>query len=68
METLNWQDPNQINAAKSFFDKYVTVWIPRENHDTLIHMHQSIVDDPCLLDTKGILSSSPLKDYKQLLN
>ena len=31
-------------------------------------MYQSIEDDPCLLDTKDILSSNPLQDYEQLLN
>ena len=30
-------------------------------------MHQYIEDDPCLLDTKDILSSNPLHDYEQLL-
>ena len=34
MEKLNCQDLDQINAAKSFFDKYVTTWNPIENHDT----------------------------------
>ena len=68
METLNWQDLDQINTAKSFFDKYVTTWNPRDNHDARIHAIQSIEDDPCLLDTKDILSSNPLHDYEQLLN
>jgi hypothetical protein len=68
METLNWEDPNQIYDAKSFFDNYVTAWNPRENHDTHMAIHQSIQDDPCLLDTEEIFSSNPLEDYEQLLN
>ena len=68
METLYCKDPDQINTAKSFFDKYVTTWNPRDNHDAHIHAHQSIEDDPFLLDTKYILSSNPLHDYEQLLN
>jgi hypothetical protein len=68
MERLNWEDPNQIYDAKSFFDNYVTAWNPRENHDTHMAMHQSIEDDPCLLDTKEIFASNPLEDYEQLLN
>ena len=68
MGTLKWQDLDQVNVAKSFFDKYVTTWNPRENHDMHIHMHQSIENDPCLLDTKYIFSSNPLYDYEQLLN
>ena len=51
METLNWQELDQINATKSFFDTYVTTWNPRGNHDMQIHMHQSIEYDPYLLDT-----------------
>ena len=68
METLNWQDPDQINTAKSFFNKYVATWNPRYNHDAHIHAHQSIEDETFLLDTKDILSSNPLHDYEQLLN
>jgi hypothetical protein len=60
--------PNQIYAAKSFFDNYVTAWNPREHHDTHMAMHQSIEDDPCLLDTKEIFATNPLEDYEQLLN
>ena len=68
METLNWKYPNQINTIKSFFDKNVTTWNPRDNHDSHIHAHQSIEKNPFLLDTKYILSSNPLQDYEQLLN
>lgn len=31
-------------------------------------MHQSVEDDPCLLDTKEIFAANPLEDYEQLLN
>ena len=63
METLNWKDPDQINTTKSFFDKYVTAWNPRDNHDARIHAHQSIENDPFFLDKKDIVSSNPLHDY-----
>ena len=46
METLNWQDPDQINTANSFFNKYITTWNPRDNHDARTHAHQSIEGDP----------------------
>ena len=68
METLNWEDPNQIYDAKSLFDNYVTTQNPRENHDTHMDMHQSIEVDPCLLDTQEIFTSNPLEDYDKLLN
>ena len=68
METLNWQDPYQINTTKSFFVKYVTTWNPRDNHDSHIHAHQSIEKNPFLLDTKDILSSNPFHDYEKFLN
>ena len=68
MEILHWEDPDQIYAAKSFFDNYVTRWNSREHHDTHMAMHQSIEDDPCLLDTKEIFATNPLEDYEKLLN
>ena len=55
METLDRKDEDQVNKEKSFFDKYVTTWNPRENHEKNIHMYQSIEYDPCLLETKSIL-------------
>ena len=68
METLDWKDEDQVNKAKSFFDKYVAAWNPRENHETNNHMYQSIEYDPYFLDIKALLSSNPLQDYEQLLN
>ena len=67
MEKLNWKYPDQINTAKSFFDKYVTAWNPRDKHDARTHAHQYIEDDPFLLYTKDILSSNPLHEYEQIL-
>jgi len=68
METLKYEDSNQINDANNFFDNYITAWNPRANHDTHMAMHQSIEDGPFLLDTQEIFTSNPLEDYEQLLN
>jgi hypothetical protein len=58
IETLNWEDPNQINDENIFFDTYAMTWNPRENHDTHMEMHQSTEDDTCLLNTHEIFTSN----------
>jgi hypothetical protein len=51
MEYLDGEDPMKISYAKDFFEKYLIAWNPRKDHDTNVHMHHSIEDDPCLRNT-----------------
>jgi ATP-dependent DNA helicase PIF1 len=68
MDTLDWSNPSNVQAAKTFFDKYVTAWNPRDIHRRNIMVHRSLNDDPCLLNSEQILSSNAQDDYEHLLN
>ena len=65
---MDWEDPTQINNAKSFFDNCVTTWNPRRDHGTHMAIHQSVENGPCLLDIEEIFKANPLQDYDKLLN
>jgi hypothetical protein len=32
MERLDWSNPSDVHAAKTYFDRYVTAWNPRDMH------------------------------------
>ena len=68
MERLDWSNPSDVHGAKTYFDRYVTAWNPREIHRRNIMVPRSINDDPCLFNTDHIFSSNPHDDYEHLLN
>jgi ATP-dependent DNA helicase PIF1 len=68
MERLDWSNPSDVHGAKTYFDRYVTAWNPRDIHRRNIMVPRSINDDPCLLNTDQIFSSNPHDDYEHLLN
>ena len=51
MDSLDWTNPLSVDAARTFFDRYVTAWNPRDIHRSHIMVPQSPNDDPCLLDS-----------------
>jgi hypothetical protein len=57
-----------VHGAKTYFDRYVTTWNPRDIHRRNIMVPRSINDDPCLLSIDWIFSSNPHDDYEHLLN
>ncbi|KAH9305362.1 hypothetical protein KI387_009766 [Taxus chinensis] len=65
---MDWEDTTVIEATKQYFDKFVSAWNPRPACNRLDFVRRSLLDDPCLLDTTKILSSSPNSDLEELLN
>jgi hypothetical protein len=68
MENLDWDDPIPISYDKAFFEKYVMTWNPWKDHDTNVHMHCSINDDPYSRNTTYLFASHPFEDYTELIN
>jgi len=68
MEPLDWSNPSSVNAAKTYFDKYITTWNPRDIHGRKILVSHNLNDDPCLLESAQIFSSNPCEDYENFLN
>eukprot|EP01018_Ginkgo_biloba_P038592 Gb_30228 [translate_table: standard] len=68
MDALHWDDPYQVLEAKHFFDTIMHAWNPREPHQRNIQVHRSLLDDPCLLDTRKIFEREARKDYEELVN
>jgi hypothetical protein len=46
MEILDWSNPSDVHCAKTYFDRYVTTWNPRDIHRRNIMVPRSINDDP----------------------
>ena len=73
MEQLDLKDTIIVDAARRYFDNYVTAWNPRDAHHRDAHhrnisIHRPLCEDPCLLDTSEIFNTNPLDDYEQLTN
>ena len=68
METLNWDNIEEIDRAKQFFDQYISSWNPRLSTISSQSISQTNVEDPCLLSTSDILRKNPFNDYVQLIN
>ena len=68
MEKLDWTDTIRVDAARRYFDNYVTAWNPCDAHHRNISIHRPLEQDPCLLDTSEIFNTDPLDDYEQLAN
>ena len=68
MDTLDWTNPLSVDAARTFFDRYVITRNPRDIHRRNIMVSQSPNDDPFLLDSTQIFSSNSSEDYEHLVN
>ena len=68
MEQLDWKDTIRVDAARKYFDNYVTTWNTRDAHHRNISIRRPLREDTCLLDTSEIFNTNPLHDYEQLAN
>lgn len=68
MDPLYWTNPLSVDVARTFFDRYVTTWNPRDIHRRNIMVPRGPNDDPCLLNCTQFFSSNPLEDYEHLVN
>jgi hypothetical protein len=68
MEILDWSNLSYVHGENTYFDRYVIAWNPRDIHHKKIMVPRSINDEPCLLNTYQIFSSTPHDDYEHLLN
>eukprot|EP01018_Ginkgo_biloba_P016121 Gb_08820 [translate_table: standard] len=57
MDKLDWQNAEQVEQVKNFFNKIVHAWNPRDAHHRNIEPQRNVVDDPCLLHTNGIFKT-----------
>ena len=68
MEQLDWKDAIRVDAARRYFDNYVTAWNPHDAHHRSISINRPLQEYPFLLDTSEIFNTNPLDDYDQLAN
>ena len=68
MDTLKWENVNEVNVAKTYINKYITTWIQRDDHGRNPMVRYSTLDDPCLLSTTEIFIANLVQDYKKLIN
>eukprot|EP01018_Ginkgo_biloba_P011228 Gb_05719 [translate_table: standard] len=68
MDGLDWEDAAQVQHAKSFFDRIVHAWNPRDVHQRNIQLQRNALDDPCLLRTNQIFKTDVQRDYENLVN
>ncbi|XP_057850600.2 uncharacterized protein LOC131061102 [Cryptomeria japonica] len=68
MDKIDWSNHEAVQSAKSFFDRYVTAWNPRNQIGQSNRLHTASLFDPCMANTNQILSTDPLSDYEELVN
>ena len=68
MDTLDWEDIVAVEAAKIFFDTYVTIWNHCDTHLSTYGLHHSTENDPCSLASPFIFASNYSVDYEELVN
>ena len=68
MDTLDWEDDVVVEAAKIFFDTYVTAWNPHNSQLSTSGSHHSTTNDPCSLASPSIFASNYSADYEELVN
>eukprot|EP01018_Ginkgo_biloba_P035772 Gb_33711 [translate_table: standard] len=68
MDRLDWEDATQVQHTKSFFDRIVHAWNPRDVHQRNIQLQRNALDDPCLLRINQIFETDVQRDYENLVN
>ncbi|XP_057840713.1 uncharacterized protein LOC131050530 [Cryptomeria japonica] len=68
MDDIDWSNNDDVQSAKSFFDRYVTTWNPRSQLARENRLHTASLFDPCMSDTNQILSADPFSDYEELIS
>lgn len=68
VDNLDWMNESRIATTMSLFDTYVIDWNPRSLHQINLGIHRLTFTDPYLLTKNGILASSQLEDYEELVN
>ncbi|XP_059076743.1 uncharacterized protein LOC131876007 [Cryptomeria japonica] len=68
MDNLDLSNHDNVQSTKSFFDRYVTAWNPRNQVAQANRLHTASLFDPRMANTNQILYTNPLSDYEELIN
>ena len=68
MYSLDWNDPLAVDTTKTYFDSFLTTWIPHPTHLHFSAFHRASHQDPCTLAASSIREGNQNDDYETLVN